>query len=285
MADKYWVGSVDTDYSVAGNWSPSGVPVASDDVYITNGAVDINLGLDQSAVVLSSFHVSDSYVGTIGTEDDYLQIASSVVEIGENFDGRTGVGSSRIRIDLGSGTAAQVNVTNTGTPDGQSSLDLIAGNASTDLNVIAGSVSLGADLSSVTVGDINVHGGTVLISSDVTMTKLNQSAGDIQCFSDLPDLDQSGGTLLLLDGATAITTAKLTGTAELNLQTSGSLTVTSIDVIAGKLNALTMKEVTFTALKVAPGAQVSLDFRFVTLTNDIELLTNQASKRFKLLFG
>jgi hypothetical protein len=115
MATKLWVGTDsgnEGDYSTAANWSPSGVPVATDDVILANSSQDITAGLDQSAVALTSFTVDLSYTGLIGSSDsDFLEIAASTVVIGQrrstsgNF-----TGSKRFNLDLGSSTAAQVKI-------------------------------------------------------------------------------------------------------------------------------------------------------------------------------
>ena len=82
MAKKIWVGGSsgnEGNYGTAANWSPSGVPVASDDVVIPSGSQSITDGLDQSAVSLSSFTVSSGYTGSIGSSEGSLQIAASKV--------------------------------------------------------------------------------------------------------------------------------------------------------------------------------------------------------------
>ena len=48
MATKLWNGGVSGDWSVAGNWTPSGVPTNGDDVYLENNAVDVDAGLNQT---------------------------------------------------------------------------------------------------------------------------------------------------------------------------------------------------------------------------------------------
>jgi len=284
MAVKVWAGSLSQDWSVAGNWTPSGVPIAGDDVYFKDSGVACNLGLGQSAIVLDSLHVSQSYTGTLGGDaGEYLQIATTILDIGGKLSGQTGLGSSRILIDLGTTTACEVTVYTTGaTVDGLSALDIIANNANTNFLIKSGSVGIGSDLSANVVGTFNLHGGTTLISSTVTMTKINQSGGLCESNSDLPDIDLTGGQLIALDGVTAITTALMDDTAQLDLQTSGALTITTLTVVSGVLNALIMNAVTITTLKVAPKASINLDNRFVTLTNDVQLLTTAISKRFKI---
>lgn len=80
MATKTWVGGNGggtEDYSIAANWSPSGVPGASDDVVVPpTAAYGITAGLNQSAVSLASFTVERGFTKPIGTSSAYLQITT-----------------------------------------------------------------------------------------------------------------------------------------------------------------------------------------------------------------
>lgn len=70
MANKTWVGT-DTgnegDWGTAANWSPSGVPVATDDVRIPAGSNAITGTLNQSAVALGDVIVEEGYTAAIST--------------------------------------------------------------------------------------------------------------------------------------------------------------------------------------------------------------------------
>ena len=78
MTTKRWIGSVSTsagDYSVAANWSPTNVPVASDDVYISaDDSENVTSGLNQSAVAVDEFRIERGYTGTIASSTGYLRI-------------------------------------------------------------------------------------------------------------------------------------------------------------------------------------------------------------------
>ena len=80
MAVKIWTGATDGDWSVAGNWSPSGVPASTDDVIISAAyTVSITAGLNQSAVTLNSLTVEEGYSGAIGSKSADLQIATDAL--------------------------------------------------------------------------------------------------------------------------------------------------------------------------------------------------------------
>lgn len=72
MATKYWDGSTDGDLNTAANWTPSGVPVAADDLVFdgrTTQAVDASM--DTFATVdLGSVMIESGYTGSIGAVDD-----------------------------------------------------------------------------------------------------------------------------------------------------------------------------------------------------------------------
>lgn len=90
------------------NWIPEGVPVTGDAVRFEFGSVDCLYGLDQSAVLLSEFHVSLAYTGSVGLPRinnggffEYrtldLTIGATDILIGYGEGG----GSGKIQIDTG----------------------------------------------------------------------------------------------------------------------------------------------------------------------------------------
>ena len=82
MAVKIWTGATDGDWSVAGNWSPSGVPASADDVILSASyVVSITAGLNQSAVTLNSLTVEQGYSGAIGSKAADLQIATDALTL------------------------------------------------------------------------------------------------------------------------------------------------------------------------------------------------------------
>jgi hypothetical protein len=284
MAIKYWTGaSGDNDWSTAGNWNPSGVPVASDDVYITNSSVDISAGLGQSAILLASLHITQSYTGRIegSASNEFLEIGATVCEIGEIFNGQTGTGSPKILLDLGTTNASTCTVTDTGvTTDGSNPLEILAGNSSTDIIVKGGTLSINGDLTARTIRNINIHEGDVKIDDNLTFTKLNIAGGSVSIDSDIADCAITSGTLDVVNGSN-ITTLDVDG-GTVNISNNGTRTATTIEVLKGTLNLLECTSLTITNLKVRPGALVNIDTRFVTLTNDIELLTNGPEEVFTI---
>ena len=150
MATQVWNGTGGTqgDWSDAANWT-SAVPVNGDDVILANNSVSVTAGLDQSAVALASLTIDQSYTGTLGsTSSEFLEIGASVVSLGAIRASGTQTGSPRLNLDLGTTTAAQVKVYNSaarGTDQNRMPIRLRAVNASTDIQVFAGSVGISED--------------------------------------------------------------------------------------------------------------------------------------------
>lgn len=80
MATKTWIGTDAGnagDINTAANWSPSGVPVSTDDVVLPAITQSMSAGLDQSAVTWASFREDPGYSGSIGHSGEYLQVKVS----------------------------------------------------------------------------------------------------------------------------------------------------------------------------------------------------------------
>jgi len=240
MADKIWTGATDGDYGTAGNWSPSGVPTASDSVYLTaDYSVDITGSLDQSAVAIDKF-VVDGFTGKIGSLAlGYLQVdpdSFSFSGFGVSF---VDVGSAAIDIDVRSTASG-------GTTRGL----YLKGSAVTVLSVIGGNVGLANQYGETsTAATIRVLGGTLVCGTGATLTTvdayggttnlganvttLNAYSGNVATSSAaaITTLNGYGGTVTH-NGTGTITTANLEG-ATLDLTDSGmSRTVTTLNLKA-----------------------------------------------------
>jgi Ni,Fe-hydrogenase III small subunit len=286
MATKVWVGTDsgnEGNYGTAANWSPSGVPVAADDVIIANSSQSITSGLDQSAVALTSITIDQSFTGVIGSSDsDFLQVAASNVILGQR---RTNVGtltgSKRLNLDLGSSTAAQVEIYNTASSAqdaNRTPLRLKAVNASTDIKVFAGSVSISDDSdNSSTVGDIEVNGGTVNCGASVTLTNVIMNGGTLNLQSSIAGTATiKGGTLNHYDdNASASTIATLTVSDSGTVNHYASGTITTLNLNGGTVDLTrTQKSKTVTTLTADTGGTLITDSGTVTLTNDVALASS-----------
>jgi len=280
MATKIWVGtSTPGDYSVAANWSPSGVPVATDDVILTDSTQDIDSGLDQSAVALTTFTIHTSYTGLIGSETAFLQIDPGILNVNTTpSGGTTGAGSQRINLDLGSNanTATIHNGNSPATDSNRTAIRLLANNVATDIFIRGGLVSIADepdDTSSVRLVSIaNALSGVtqpeVSISEGTTIVTLTTNSGTTTLGNAITTVNANGGTLTI-EGTGAITTLNTRrGTVFCN--TTG--TVTTLNAIGGTTSFTRNTETrTVTNVNLEVGATLTVDKDVVTFTNDITL--------------
>ena len=285
MATKVWLGNDsgnEGDYGTAANWSPSGVPIAGDDVIFANSSQNVTASLDQSAVALSSIVFDQSFTGRIGTtDDDFLQIAASTAIIGQSRTNTgTLTGSTALNLDFGSSTACDIQVYNTASTARDSNRDPLrirAANASTNVTVYGGRLSISDDSSdSSTIGTLRVSGGFVRVGANVTQTTVTQSAGVTHIQSDITTLTVKGGTCNVYDSTTTteITTLTVEDAGVLNHYASGTITTANCNGGNTRFN-VTEKSKTITTLNLQIGANVSLDTNNVTLTNDVILQSGQ----------
>ena len=242
MADKIWTGATSGDWGVSTNWSPSGVPLTTDSVYLTaDYSVDITGSLDQSSVALDQF-VVDGFTGKIGTLAlGYLQIDPNSFSFN---------GSDVAFIDVG-GAIIDLNIQSTGGGGGATRGLYLKGAAIAVLSVINGNVGLANQYgegsaattirvtggtmvcgSGATLTTVDAYGGTTRLSANVTT--LNVYAGNVSTSSAaaITTLNGYGGTITH-NGTGTITTANLDG-AELDLAKSGiARTVTTLNLNAG----------------------------------------------------
>ena len=217
MADKIFLGAgaIPGDYCATDNWKGGVIPATGDDVFFNSlsAAVDVNAGLNQSAVVIGSITIDNGFEGTIGTSTTFLQVASPLITIG----GDEGNGSQRINIDAGSGTASTINVLDigsTGADQNFSPCRLKANNASTviQINGETSNVSIiDEDDATGTIATIDIIlASTVFIGAGCTFTTLNVLEGTTEVGEAQGTINVSEGTITL-KGTTAITAVVQTG--------------------------------------------------------------------------
>lgn len=288
MAIKTWLGTVTAslgDWSVAGNWSPSGVPVNGDDVFLDNSIQSVAAGFSQGAVLLASLTITNTFTGSIGDALTYLAIGASQVDIGKAIGSdRTAKGSQFIKLNLGT-DAAQIRVhesKKTGTDPNLPPIQILAVNAATDLFVTGGVVGVAVGPAEVsTLGDATISAGpgkktspSMTIGLGATITNVDIAEGDSFLLSTPTTLTVTGGTVTTqADGA--ITTANVQG-GKLISNSTGIITTLTIDR-SGEVDFLKSSEVrTVTILNLGVGV-LNLDKDVVTLTNDIVLVKTGAT--------
>lgn len=219
-----------------GNWSGGAVPTNGDTAIFEQNSNPVKYGLAQSAVTLALLEIRASYTGTIGLFHENregntpyieyrpksLQIGATNVRIGAG----EGSGSKRIRLDLGS-TQSSVTIFSSATPAqlGQYAVTLQGTHSANELFVYQGTIGLAPESgesavfaklqigyennqasdvelyagSSVTLGDVIIHGGSVTCEglSATSISSLWMTAGDVTLHGTdgLNQLDIDGGTL------------------------------------------------------------------------------------------
>jgi len=224
MANKTWVGGDSGgtgDYSIAANWSPSGVPSAADNVRIpASSSYDIDAGLDQSAVAVGDFIVEAGFTGAIGASSADLQIDPDRFEFNGSGTAYIDIGAAAIDVQvLGTATAAT----------GERGLYL-KGSAIDELVVIGGNVGVAAvhgTTATVATCRITGSGADVWLGEGTTLTTLSVSAGTVRLRCGATTINQYGGTLYT-EEAGAVTTANVEG-GTVYANSSGTITTLTVD--------------------------------------------------------
>lgn len=268
-------------WNIAANWEENAVPVAGDAVTIAKGP-SILYGLDQSGVTLASLKVTPAYASSssIGLTDgtnpsspetgypEYrprrLRIGATVVDIETQ--------SRRIRLDLSPASTA-VTVRDTGQPEtaDAAAVDLKLA-ASATVNVLKGYV------------DVNRLPGDTGTVADLNVSYRTSPSSDarVRCGPDLTltNLDMSGGTVEVLNGATTVTktdgTLTLQGAVGTSIKNRGGLLyLDGTGTIAllengGEAYRRGLAAITITTLRLFAGSRGGAGEAPVTYTNPVE---------------
>lgn len=223
MADtKIWLGNIsghEGAWDYATNWLPAGVPVATDNVHLENSSQSVLSGLNQSAVLLGSLNIAQSFTGVIGTAAAYLQVGATLVNIGYHFGPGEAAGSSMIKLDLGTG-ASTIIVFNGGisADTTKPAIRLKYVNAATTLEVRKGEVGIAYETGEVSTGvsitpsyvDNIESDANVYIGSGVTLATLTKKGGYCVLRCAATTVVNYAGELLT-EGSGAITTLTAKG--------------------------------------------------------------------------
>jgi len=280
MATKIWVGTDsgnEGDWSVAANWSPSGVPVNDDDVYLEDSSQSVTGGLDQSAVALASLNIAQSFTGQVGTSSAYLQVGAAAVRIGYHDGPGMPSGSSLIKLDLGSVTTAAVVIENSGSSSDSTEppIYLKAAKAASTIEVRKGRVGIAwATGETSTVGTITVAyvsqqstDADVYIGSGVTLTTLTQKGGDCILGCAATTVNAYGGTLYTV-GSGAITTMNAKGAT---IYPNSTGTISDLIISGGTVDFTRSSATrTVTTAKLDAGGTLKRDPNVVTITNKVD---------------
>jgi hypothetical protein len=273
-----------SDAGIAANWSLGAIPVATNEMYLENCAVDLLYGLDFSAVGLNSFNVAQTFTGKIGQAAvagaGYLKINTPLADIGYHFAGGTPSGSGRVKLDFGSATAAAITVHNSASSPAETNrpvVRLLAANAATVLNVRKGKVGIACEspTETSTLSAINesyvasvASDAELTIGAGVTLTTLTKTGGKATLLCAATNVINRAGDLLT-SGTGAITTLTVEGGT---VTSNATGTITTLNADGGQIDftkSTSARTLTTLAARKGSTAVVSYDPAVLTVTNKL----------------
>ena len=285
MPVKIWVGTTDTDPTVAGNWDPSGVPADNDSIIVPATTVVAMAGADLTSsgtIQFEGFDIEEGYGQTIGSSSTYLQI-----------DMKTGAGvfndvniAATAQVFLDIDNYGTINVTRASTAStGQFGVNLIGlhddatatdgiGDISINLSSSTGTVSIGANADEdMEVIRILVTEGTVTIGSAITEDDDNAapdievSGGTIFCSAPMGVVTINGGNYSHQGSATLALLQLWNGTVF--YESSGTLTLAQISGTIDMSNNLASR--TFSVVVLYRGGTIRDPYKTTTFSADIDV--------------
>jgi hypothetical protein len=290
MAQKVWIGTTDTSWDTAGNWSPANEPSTSGDSVTMDGrAVKAIAGSDQSGTTLDRLDHYASMQYAVGSAGTMLQVSATACNIGLPTPDGSNKTPGEVAINFGSNQAT-VNVYTTATT-GTSQLPPVLfrgthANNSMTVHGTTGAAIVGAGLDTpavaYTIETVNVIGNRAQLNlgSGGTLTTINQWNGTINLQAAATTINGHGGTLNI-SGAGAITTLNANGGT---VNDAGTGTITNLNVgdkgvvdFSGSTAAVTVTNCT-----VAGGGRINDPGGRVTFTNGIDLEDGASSTQLEL---
>src|ERR1700735_3262258 len=105
MATKTWTGAKSNAWSAPGNWTPTGVPAAGDDVVfgLGSGANTLNLNVDSNS--LNSFTIEGAGTNTLKVNSNALNVGAGGITLSTgNITIADGAINDTGNVSLGSNT-------------------------------------------------------------------------------------------------------------------------------------------------------------------------------------
>lgn len=193
-------------------------PRATEHVAIpVSGGTSIASSLDASSVAVGDFSTAERWAGTIGSSTGYLRIDPDLFR----WAGGTGY------VDIGSAAISPRILATASASSGYYALNL-RGSAIATLDVQDGIVAVApnrGDTSTITTA--RIAGGTVLLSSGVTLTTLDLRGGLVYLNCSATTVTAEGGTVVLGEAA-ALTTLTLRNGAKCVYGSTGNITTVNL---------------------------------------------------------
>lgn len=288
-------------WTTPANWSLGVAPVSTDDVIIRDSAVNIAYGLTNTAVLLASLRIEETYTGKVGlnrtafhtsadaettdttkTEPEaiYLKIGAEVCDISQHFGPGSPNGSQRIMIDNSDTDANVTTVYGTASSSSETGLPavrlLFSGAGASTLYVRDAPAGVGVAVDepteATTISKVSVSASgsstTVQIGAGTAITAFEQTGGDnvIEAAGTIATVDAAGGALQI-EGDYTITALNINGATvtDNHIKTSGDA-VTTATVTDGTYDLSQSSEPRTIGTLNPDGGQVIADFSIVTVT-------------------
>lgn len=251
------------DVNNATNWSPSGVPVATDTIYIDNTSVSLLWNLEAlTGLTMTAINIELSFTGQIGLSEtntdgtaykeyrpQYLAVGATTLNIGNGV----GPGSGMIKIN-GEAIATTLNQVDSGTSQ-ESDREAVlwkGSNAANVVNITGGSLGIAI------FGDETATVATIRMASGL----LGAPPPTVRCGAGvtLTTIDKESGTLTINSGLTTLTNRS--GDAEIS---AGN--ITTLTVAAGTVSYRGVGTITTANISGGATLDFSGDVRARTLTN------------------
>ena len=249
------------DLSVAANYDPVGVPVATDHLHFDRRSSDVLVNFDEfAAVALGSIHFHADWTNQVVTTDPdvYLEFGGGRVSIGEDDGASPSAGSPRLKVSLAGESEIHVLRTSAAsTDDNMPPVRVKMAHAGAILYVRDGAVGVGidaADEAGISLGTVDVaEGANVTVGEVVTLGNYHQSGGEgrLRCgvtvtvkvkagtlttegLGTLGAVTQDGGTVFPNSVGTVTSWTLNDGTCD-TLQSNASRTITAFNHNGGQL--------------------------------------------------
>jgi len=231
MAEKVWIGTTDTDFNVAGNWSASGVPATGDTLTFDQRAIRACLlNMTQAAKAFPTVKLMRGFAYSLGGAGAAFAPANGITDLLVHYGGQgvcyVNTGITRVHVDATNTNENMLVLDSSAVGDDITNLTIVSGKvvlAATASFAASSRVSLNGAAAKLTIasgvtysgaaGVLAIKDGTVLVNA--SQSTINCDGGTVTLGADggtqtLTLLEQTGGTFYWESSGT-ITTVRCSG--------------------------------------------------------------------------
>lgn len=229
MAFKTWIGSVSDDINVAGNWSPSGIPVTTDDLSFNEQSVNnalTNVTTSFSAFTINKWAVTPRFTKRLGASGSFFTVTTITDMYFQSSGDQAYISGAITR----------------GTVDAQSTSDtgLVLRGTINDFTILRGKVVLDATGMTVASGAMVRVGSPgrstpndtkLTINSGVTVNAASTiivDGGEVVSSANMGIVILNAGTFTLAEGSSATLVTLNQNGGVFNWNSSGNITTAHV---------------------------------------------------------